>query len=65
MNSHAYLSGVSLADICISRAIYLTGYASHWAYISQGVYLIVLRACISQGVHARGSHLMGVCLMGV
>jgi uncharacterized membrane protein len=59
MDSYAYLSGVSPADI------HLTGYISHRIYLSLGVHLIVLRACISPGVHARGSYFIGVYLMGV
>src|SRR3984885_12234829 len=71
MNSHACLSGVSLADM------YLTGYISHRIRISLGVRLTgrasyrrtslrrTPRWAYLMGVHLMGVHLMGVFLMGV
>jgi hypothetical protein len=57
MNSHACLSGASLADM------HLTGYVSHRVCMSLDVHLsgrASLRTCISQDVHLIGMYLMEV-----
>ena len=55
MDSHACLSGVSLADM------HLTGYISHRIRISLGVYLTKRAphwACTLLGVYLMGVHLI-------